>query len=218
MEKRTALLVGASGLIGGHCLDGLLKDDMYNAVNVLVRRPLPHHHPKLKQQIVDFNRLAEHANLMAVHDVFCCLGTTIKQAGSQEAFRRVDALFPLEIARLALKQGARQFLIVTAMGADSKSRVFYNRVKGEVEQKLSAMGYPTLQIFRPSLLLGEREESRPGEDLAKVLAKPLSTLMLGPLKKYRPIEARTVALAMIGNAKKGLKGIYIYESDRIQTA
>lgn len=218
MENRTALLVGASGLIGGHCLDALLKDDTYNAVNVLVRRPLPNHHPKLKQQIVDFNRLAEHAALMGVDDIFCCLGTTIKQAGSREAFRRVDALYPLEIARLALKQGARQFLIVTAMGADSKSRVFYNRVKGEVEQKLTAMGYPTLQIFRPSLLLGEREESRPGEDLVKVLTKPLSALMLGPLKKYRPIEARTVALAMIGNAKKGLKGIYIYESDRIQAS
>lgn len=218
MEKRTALLVGASGLIGGHCLDGLIKDDTYNAVNALVRRPLPQHHPKLKQQIVDFNRLAEHAGLMAVDDVFCCLGTTIKLAGSREAFRRVDALYPLEIARLALKQGARQFLIVTAMGADSQSRVFYNRVKGEVEQKLTALGYPTLQIFRPSLLLGERGEPRPGEDIAKRLSKPLSLLMRGPLKKYRPIEARTVALTMIQNAKKELKGIYIYTSDRIQAA
>ena len=215
MEQRTALLAGASGLIGGHCLDLLLRDPVYGKVIVLARRPLSGRHPKLEQHIADFDRLTDDARIFHVDDVFCCLGTTIKQVGSQEVFYKVDCLYPLEIARLALKHSAKQFLIVTALGADPKSRVFYNRVKGEVEQKLTPLGFQALYIFRPSLLLGNRQEIRLGEEIVKNLFKPLSRIMVGPLKKYRPIEARTVAHAMVQTAKKDLKGIYIIESDRI---
>ncbi|MEN6474804.1 MAG: oxidoreductase [Syntrophaceae bacterium] len=215
MQTRSALLLGASGLIGGFCLDALLNEATYDRIVVLVRRRLPRSSPKLDQHIVDFGRLKEYAGLMAVNDVFCCLGTTIKQAGSRETFHKVDCTYPLEIAHLALQQGARQFLVVTAMGADPHSRVFYNRVKGEVEVKLSHLGYFGLHIFRPSLLLGKHYPSRPGEDLAQLIGAPLARIMIGPLKKYRPIEAKTVAEAMVRTAQRDYRGIFIYPSDRI---
>jgi len=215
MPTRSALLLGASGLIGGFCLDALLKEAAYDRIIILSRRHVPRSSPKIDQHIVDFGRLKEYAGLMAVNDVFCCLGTTIKQAGSQTAFHLVDCTYPLEIARLALDQGARQFLIVTAMGANPHSRVFYNRVKGEVEEKLSHLGYSGVHIFRPSLLLGKHDPPRPAEDLAQFIGSPLARIMLGPLKKYRPIEAKTVADAMVRTAQKDYRGIYIYPSDRI---
>lgn len=130
MNDRTALLLGATGLVGGHCLNFLLNDESYGRVSVLGRRPLEREHPKLEQHLVDFDRLENSAELIQAQDVFCCLGTTIKKAGSQEAFRRVDFEYPLQSARVAARQGAERFLIVTAIGADPGSRIFYNRVKG----------------------------------------------------------------------------------------
>ena len=215
MPTRSALLLGASGLIGGFCLDALLKEAAYDRIIILSRRHVPRSSPKLHQHIIDFGQLKESAGLMAANDVFCCLGTTIKQAGSQEAFHLVDCTYPLEIARLALGQGARQFLIVTAMGADPGSRFFYNRVKGEVEEKLSHLGYPGLHIFRPSLLLGRHYPPRPVEELAQLIVTPLSRIMFGPLKTFRPIQAKTVAEAMVRTAQKDYRGIFIYPSDRI---
>lgn len=215
MQTRSALILGASGLIGGFCLHALLEESAYDKIVVLGRRRLARSHPKMIQHIVEFERLKDHADLMAVSDVFCCLGTTIKQAGSQAAFHKVDCTYPFEVARLALEHGAQQFLIVTAMGANTKSRFFYNRVKGEVEQKLGTLDFNALHIFRPSLLLGKHDPPRGAEAIAQMLAKPLTALMCGPLKPYRPIEARTVAEAMVRTALRGYKGIYIYNSDRI---
>jgi uncharacterized protein YbjT (DUF2867 family) len=215
MQRRSALLLGASGLIGGFCLEALLDTAAYDKIVVLGRRHLACAHAKLIQHSVDFERLKEYADFMAVQDVFCCLGTTIKQAGSQAAFYKVDCSYPLEIARLALDKGAQQFLIVTAMGADPKSWFFYNRVKGEVEQKLGPLGYQALHIFRPSLLLGKHTPPRGAEEIAQRLAQPLISIMRGPLAPYRPIEARTVAEAMVHTALLDYKGIFIYESHRI---
>ena len=160
---RTALLLGATGLVGGHVLDLLLASPRYSRVRVLGRRRLARTDAKLDSQEIDFDRLARHAELFRVDDVFCCLGTTIAKAGSQEAFRRVDLSYVVEAASLASEAGAEQFLVVSAVGADPDSRVFYNRVKGEMEAGVKRLPFRAVWILRPSLLLGEREEFRLGE-------------------------------------------------------
>jgi uncharacterized protein YbjT (DUF2867 family) len=213
---RTALLLGATGLVGGELLTLLLADPEYRQVTVLVRRNLPRTHPKLVQRVVDFKDLTKAADAYKVDDVFCCLGTTIKKAGSQEAFRVVDYEYPLESAKLAARQGAGQYLLITALGADAKSSVFYSRVKGEVEEAVGRLPLKSLHIFRPSLLLGNRQESRTGEKIAIAVMKPLGFLLAGPLKKYRGIEARTVAQAMLRTAKRNVAGRHAYNSDVIQ--
>lgn len=213
--SRTALLLGASGLIGGHCLEQLLADPDYAHVTILVRKLLSYTHPKLTQQVVNFDRLTEASNAFRVQDVFCCLGTTIKTAGSQEAFRRVDFTYPTESARLAVQQGATQFLLVSSLGADAKSSVFYSRTKGEVERAIAASDLSSVQIFRPALLLGQRAEVRTGEIIAEKVSRAISFLLVGPLRKYRPIQARAVATAMIAVAKRQSSGIHIYESDQL---
>lgn len=216
MNKRRALLLGASGLIGGHCLTLLLQDDTYNEVVILVRKKLPQTHPKLTQHIVNFDGLHEHADWFQAHDVFCCLGTTIKKAGSQEAFRKVDFSYAYKAAQLAASNGVEHFLLVSSLGADANSSVFYSRVKGELEIAVSTLSFAAVSIFQPSLLLGERAEFRLGERIAEPVMKALSFLLLGPLRKYRAIEAGTVAAAMIEVAKSQPKGVKVYESNRIQ--
>jgi uncharacterized protein YbjT (DUF2867 family) len=216
MATRTALLLGASGLIGGHCLDLLLADEFYSRVVAPGRRPLARAHAKLTQHAVNFDDLAAHAALLRADDVFCCLGTTIKRAGSQEAFRKVDFTYPAECARLARREGAQQFLLVSSLGANARSAVFYSRVKGEVEAAIAAVGFEAVQIFRPSLLTGERAERRTGEVVAGKFADVFSFAFAGPLRKYRPIAARAVAAAMVNLAKRRPPGVNIYESDRIR--
>lgn len=216
-ETRTALLVGATGLVGGHCFDLLLNDAAYQKVVVLGRRTLPVRHQKLEQHTVDFDKLSDFAHAIRGQDVFCCLGTTIKKAGSQEAFRRVDFSYVVEVARLAAGGGAGQLLLVSAMGADARSRVFYNRVKGETEEAVGDVPFEGVQIFRPSLLLGERREVRRGEQVAERVMNLFSFAFVGLLKKYLPIEARSVASAMVRVAKQHPPGRNIFESDRIET-
>ncbi len=213
---KSALVLGATGLVGGHCLRLLVEDPAYGKVVAWVRKPLSFAHAKLEQQVVDFEHLANYAPLTKVNDVFCCLGTTIKKAGSQAAFRKVDFDYPLEIAKLAAKNGAGQFLTITAMGANPRSRIFYNRVKGEVEAAVTKLSFKAIGIFRPSLLLGEREERRLGEKIGEPLLKSINLFLVGPLRKYRAIGARVVARAMVEVAKKNLQGITIFESDKIQ--
>jgi uncharacterized protein YbjT (DUF2867 family) len=212
---KSALLLGASGLVGGHCLQRLLDDAAYAKVIVLVRKPLALHHPKLDQQVVDFSRLQNYAHLVKAQDVFCCLGTTIKKAGSQAAFRQVDFTYPVEMAKIAVANGAEQFLIVTSLGADPASRIFYNRVKGEVEAAIAPLAFRAVHIFRPSLLLGERQEFRLGEKIGERAANFFSFIFVGPLRKYRAVEASVVAAAMIAVAKRNLVGVNIFESDQI---
>lgn len=209
---KTALVVGATGLIGGHLTRKIVSDPTYSAVKVLVRKPLDFQHPKIEQIVIDFDNLD--ASLIVADDVFCCLGTTMKQAGSKEAFYKVDFTYPFEVAKAALKNGAKQCLIVTAMGADAKSMFYYNRVKGEIEKALAELNYPTLLIFHPSLLLGERKESRAGEGFATVVMRALD--FLTPLK-YKAIKGETVANAMLAYAKKGIKGTQIIESGTMQS-
>lgn len=212
---RSALVLGATGLVGGHCLDLLLADGAWTRVAALGRRPAPREHPKLEQRTADFDRLEEHADAFAADDVFCCLGTTIRAAGSREAFRRVDHDYPLAAARLASARGARHFLLITALGADPASRVFYNRVKGEVERDVAALPFAGVALVRPSLLLGGRAERRPGEALAQKVAPVLNPLLVGPLRRYRAIPVRTVARAMVRLAMEGIEGVRVVESDEL---
>lgn len=199
-QNKVALVVGGSGLIGKQVVELLLASPVYSEVVVLVRKSFRPAHPKLKEIVFDFEN--PDVDIIRADDVFCCLGTTIKKAGSKDAFRKVDYTYPLTIADLALKNGAQQFLIVTALGADSGSTFFYNRVKGEVQEQLIKLNYPSLKIFQPSLLLGERSEHRMGEKIGEVLFGLLGFLMIGPLKKYRAIESAKVARAMVTLAQE----------------
>ncbi len=215
-SSRTALIAGATGLVGGHCLDLLLADDAYGAVVSLGRRPLRRTHPKLTHHVIDFDHLDAHADLVAGDDVFCCLGTTMRKAGSKEAFRRVDYDYPLALARVALGRGAEQYLLVSALGANPRSPFFYNRVKGEVERAVSALSFEGVYLFRPSLLTGERAEVRPGERQAEAVLNALSFLLRGPLRKYRPTPAHVVAAAMIAVAKDKPGGVRVYEPEAMR--
>ena len=206
--NRTAVVAGATGLIGKELVQLLLNDVAYRSVTILVRRPTGMEHPKLVEQIIDFEQLQQASVQMDGADVFCTLGTTIKKAGSQDAFRKVDYQYPLSLGQLASRQGARQLLLVSAIGANPTSRAFYNRVKGEVEEALSSLKLPALHILRPSLLLGEREEFRFGERIAE-RCRAASPLFSGPLRKYAPVQASAVAKAMIFAAKSNQAGIHI---------
>lgn len=208
-ERRRALLVGATGLVGSMLLERLLDATLYNSVTVWARRPLALRGPGLKVETFDFERLAAH-KVEADH-VFCCLGTTMKQARSKQAFRRVDHDYPVALAQAAAKGGARRLLVVSALGANPASRVFYNRVKGEMEADVAAAGVPRTIFFRPSLLIGPRNEPRLGERIGQIAGR-----VLGPLLgKYRPIEAELVAAAMLNAAIRRLRSGVI-ESDQIR--
>ncbi|MEH6944295.1 oxidoreductase [Bacillus sp. JJ722] len=215
-DKRSALIVGATGLVGSNLLEILLRSNTYKTVKVLVRNPTSLHHPKLTEIIVDFNTLDKQEEVFAVDDVFCCLGTTIKKAGSKEAFQKVDYQYPIKIAELAKKRRAKQFLIVSAVGADSHSRFFYNRVKGELELALKKMQLPSLHIFRPSLLLGKRNEFRFGERIGTIISPLFSPLLIGSLSKNKPIQANELALVMYNIAKENKDGEFIYEWNNFQ--
>ena len=215
--SRTAVVAGATGLVGSHLLQLLLADSTWSHIVTIGRRPLCAH-AKLEQRIVDFDQLDTQDNLPNAQDVFCCLGTTIKQAGSQEAFRRVDFDYVLAIARAGLRGGAGQFLLVSAIGADPNSRVFYSRVKGETEAAVRQLPYRAIQIFRPSLLLGERSEFRLGERIAMLAAPLIALALVGRLRRYRPIPAAMVAAAMISVAKEAPRGPNVFEYDGMEAA
>lgn len=211
---RTALVAGATGLVGGELLRILLERPEYGRVVAIGRRKLDLTHGKLEQRLVDFDHLDEAADAFRVDDVYCSVGTTLKKAGSQEAQRRVDYDYQLAVARGALGGGARQFLVVSSMGADPKSTFFYNRIKGELERDVAALGLPSVRIFRPSLLLGERQELRRGERIAVKLSPLFAPLFPA---KYRPILARDVALAMVKAALgPAAAGVHIYLNDEVQ--
>lgn len=191
------MLLGATGLTGGQVLEGLLAREDVSSVVAPVRRALPLNHEKLHQQEVDFDRLDEHGDLFAVDAIVCCLGTTIKKAGSREQFRKVDYGYPMKAAELGRANGAQVFVLMSAIASSSSSTVFYNRVKGELEDGIKSLGYPCLSIYQPSLLLGERNEQRTAEALG-IKAMPLiNRALIGPLEKFRGIEAVTVARAMV---------------------
>ena len=209
-------IAGATGLVGTQLLAQLLEDPGVTSVNALVRRPVAFVDPKLHEVMTDFERPESLRPHLAVDAVFCALGTTLKRAGSQEAFRKVDYTYPLSLATQAEAAGARQFSIVTAVGADVRSRVFYSRVKGELEEALRKLSFPQgLHLFHPSLLLGHRQESRPGERVAELLMRATGPLLGGPLLRYRAIDASAVARVMRRASQSATAGVHIYEGDTL---
>jgi len=215
MQMRSAIVVGATGLVGSNLVKLLCESEEYVSVTVIARRNLAFEHPKLNVKIRAFDRLEE-KDIEFAHEIFCCLGTTQKKAGSRQAFEKVDVEYPLQIASLAKKCGIMHFIIISAMGANEKSRVYYNRVKGKLEKELIALELPQVSIVRPSLLVGERNEFRFGEKLGEWVLKLFNPLLIGPMKKYRSIEATQVALAMKVMALFGKKSlVMIYDSAKL---
>jgi uncharacterized protein YbjT (DUF2867 family) len=207
------LLLGATGLVGSHCLRLLATDPAFIRVVVPTRRPLPVEQlsASVEPYVVDFDNLSAHAPLFRVDQIICALGTTIRRAGSQARFRVVDYEYPLAAARLGLAQGATHYLLVSSIGANARSRAFYTRVKGELESAVLALDYRSVTIARPSLLLGPRAEYRLGEQIARRLA------FLAP-GRYRPVAAHAVAAALVRAAKEDAPGKRIMESREIREA
>jgi uncharacterized protein YbjT (DUF2867 family) len=213
--RKTALVLGASGLVGGYCLQTLLADAVYGRIVLLVRRDLAAvRHPRLTQKLVNFDALTP-ADFAGAGDVFCALGTTIRKAGSQETFRRVDLEYPLSAAKLSRQAGAKQFVLVSSVGADAASKNFYLRTKGELEQVIGKLGFNALHIFRPSLLLGKREEFRLGERVAMAVMPLLNFAMVSGLRRYRAISAASIGKAMVAAAQSEASGTMVHEYDEI---
>lgn len=213
MVQAVAIVAGATGLVGQALIRQLAAESAWREVRALVRRALPPElsGPTVVSVQVDYALLDPPPPWAAADHVFCALGTTMRQAGSPAAFRRVDFEYPLALARAARARGARHFLLVSAIGAAPASRVFYNRVKGEVEAAIGALGFKSVTIARPSLLLGPRTERRLAEQLGKVLG------VLAP-PRWRPVPAVRVARALVNAAKRDLPGIHILENRDLRSA
>lgn len=216
MEMRAAIVVGATGLVGSNLVQLLCESEEYVSVTAITRKKLDYQHPKLTVKIRSFDTLEEN-DIEFAHEIYCCLGTTMKKAGSREEFEKVDVQYPLHIASLAKKKGIMHFIIISVLNANVKSIFYYSRVKGKLEQELMALELPQLSIVRPSLLKGERKEFRLGEKILELLLKVLNPLLIGPFKKYRSIEAKQVALAMEVIALNGKKApVSIYSSAELE--
>jgi|SRR5579859_390461 len=216
MNSRTAVVLGASGLVGGFCLKALVDDADYTRVLTFGRRELPSQmtRAKVTQRVADLGSLSAE-DFRGAQDVFSALGTTIRKAGSQAAFRQVDLDLPLRAAQEALKAGAEQFVVVSSVGADPESKNFYLRTKGELERELAKLPFRAIHIFRPSLLIGKRPEFRLGEGLAIKIAPLLDLFTLGSLRRYHSVRAETVGRAMMAAARQGKSGTHLYEYDEI---
>lgn len=212
---KTALLFGATGLMGRELLKRLLNDPHYGQVKVYLRRKMTVKHLNAEVHQVDFDALADSASLISGDDCFCALGTTRKKAGSKEAFRKVDFDYVTSIAKLAKQQGVKRFVVVSSIGANAASSNFYLKTKGEMEEMLQQLGFEHLIVVRPSLLTGKRKEVRAAESIGILLAKLTGPFMIGPLKKYRSIKARVVAKAMIRLANMPFEKS-VYESNELQ--
>jgi uncharacterized protein YbjT (DUF2867 family) len=215
---KTALLAGATGLIGSQLLPLLLASGRYAKVIVVGRKAVPVIHPKLVQVVTELDKLEEVRLKLIADDVFCCLGTTMEQAGSKEAFFKVDFLYVVQLAAVSASNFASQLLVVSSMGADAQSRVYYSRVKGEMEAAVRQTPFRAIHIFRPSLLLGERARPRLGERVAAGVLRVLNPLMQGPLLKYRAVKGAAVAAAMLRAAQDDGGGVWVHESDELVQA
>jgi uncharacterized protein YbjT (DUF2867 family) len=216
-SKKTALVIGSSGLIGSHLVIQLLSNPNFEKVIVFNRRPCLILHPKIEEHLIDFNDLKTIEPFVNGDVMFCTMGTTIKKAGSKEAFRLVDVVYPEQFAQMALHNQIKQFLLISSLGADLESTNFYLKTKGEIETFLQQSAFKSISILRPSLLLGDRKEFRLGEKLATYILPVLSLFLIGTLKKYKAIEAKTVAKAMVNIALLNKPGFAIYPSDELQT-
>lgn len=215
-RRRHALVAGGTGLVGSALLDLLALDPRYQQVTSLVRRAVAER-PPVRSVVVSFDDL-DRAALAGVDDAYCCLGTTRRAAGSAQAFRHVDYGYVLAYARAAKRAGARRFLLVSPVGANPRSRFLYPRVKGEVEAAIQTLGFPVMVILRPSFLRGQRAQARTGEAVPLAVSKLIGPLLVGPLRRYQAVEARTVAAALRHMAFTAPDGVSLLASDQLPAA
>ena len=208
----TILILGASGLVGGKCLQQSLSDTRIDRVVAVVRKQMDIQHPKLTQVIVDFDKLDNYSADIKADAVLSALGTTLKQAGSSAKFTKVDYEYQLKVAEIARRNGVKTFVLLSSTGANKKSPILYTKVKGDIEDAVSKLGFEKLAILRPSILIGARKDNRPGEAVGQWMAKNAGFLFAGPLEKYKGIEADTVAQAMINAVQKPYTGVRIVEN------
>lgn len=210
MSTRSALVAGHTGLVGSQLLSLLLADAAYGQVKTVGRRAPAQAHPKLAVTVTELGALARLGTQLAADDAFCCLGTTLRAAGSRAAFERVDFHMVVDFARAARAAGAQRFFLVSSLSADPRSPIFYSRVKGRAEQALREVGFEALHIVRPSLLLGARGETRGMEELAQKLMPLFNRVMIGPIAKYRAVRADDVARALIELSRRDSSGAHVH--------
>ncbi len=210
------IIAGASGLVGSLLLEQLLPHPDFFEVLILVRNQLPVQHEKLKQSVVDFDRLKDYQNEINGHALFCCLGTTRSKTPDLKEYRKIDHNYPVELAEIGAKNSIQQFHLVSSLGADKDSLFFYTKLKGETEEHVKEVKLDSIHIYQPSFLTGNRQEKRTAEPILTSLAKWIDPLLIGNLNKYRSINAETVAKAMVNQSLKNISGIFTYSSDQIK--
>lgn len=214
--NKTAIILGASGLTGGLLLEKLIVDDRYESIKLFSRSSIKGLPNKVKQYIGDLLELEQFKNDFTGDEVYCCIGTTAKKTPDKSLYRDIDYGIPVAAAKLAKANGINTFLVISAMGANKKSSVFYNRTKGEMEQEVLNQAIPRTSILRPSLIGGERNEQRLLEKIGLVVFKVIQPLFIGPLKKYRIINADSIAQAMLNLANATSNTDVIITSDDIE--
>jgi uncharacterized protein YbjT (DUF2867 family) len=213
MNEQTAVVIGATGLIGNMVVEELLNDDAFSIVRTLTRKPLTIIHPKLQQKIVNFNDINDYKEKFEEGDIiFCCIGTTQKKVqGDKEAYKKVDYDIPVNAAQIGISRGYKKYLLVSAIGANENSSNFYLQLKGKTENAIKKFSFRSISIFRPAQLLGKRKEYRPAEKILQPVTKFISLFLFGSLKKYRSIHAKDVAKAMVKESKQNNPGIHYFE-------
>jgi uncharacterized protein YbjT (DUF2867 family) len=215
MKSKSALVLGASGLVGQDLTKILTDSSEYNEITLLLRKKLDIDSENIHQEIVDFDNLEKYHSLFNVDSVFCCLGTTIKIAKTKDNFMKVDLEYPVTSAQITKQSGKGRFFVISAMGSDEKSKIFYNSVKGLLERKLKELNLNSLHIFRPSILMGDRKEFRLGESITLALCKVLPFVFIGVLKKYKPTKTTNLAFAMYKASLSDNKGTFVHEPEEI---
>jgi uncharacterized protein YbjT (DUF2867 family) len=213
MTGKTAVLIGATGLVGTDLVRQLLADERFERVTSLGRKRTGTVHPKLDEQVIDFEAPAAWSSLVKGDAAFSSLGTTLKQAGSQAAQKKVDYDYQFAFATAAAKNGVPSYVLVSSASANAKSRLFYTRIKGELDRDVQALGFERVRIIRPSLLGGDRKNPRPGEKISSVLLGAVNAIGIG--RKYREIHADVVARAMINAALDPEKGTRVITLDEV---
>lgn len=218
MQAKTAVLLGATGLTGSHLLQLLLEDDRYAKVRAIVRKPLQQAHPKLEVKVIDFRNKAAFREAIGTGDIiFCCIGTTMKNVkGDKTLYRQIDYDIAVHAAEYGAESGFSDYLLISAIGANANSSNFYVRLKGETENAVRAFPYKTVYIFRPSLLMGDRKESRTAEKIFQAIMPAFSFLLTGRLQKYRPVHIATLAKAMLNAPFTNHKGVHTEEYQQIK--
>lgn len=217
MNELTAVVIGATGLTGTSLVEQLLLDSNFKSIRILVRKTVNLSHPKLEQFVVDFDDINDYASKFGEGDIiFCCVGTTQKKVKNDKiAYEKVDYDIPVNAARIGMQKNFKKYLLVSAIGAKEQSTNFYLGLKGKTENAIAAIPFESVSIFRPSLLLGKRNEQRFGEKIARGIAEVFSFTFYGALRKYHPVDAKNVAAAMIQQSKSEERGVHYFDYEGI---